>query len=228
MAPSCRIACALLRNRFRKTILRISTSAMIDGQLPETTTCTSRHAASSRISRAVTDSSSARSTGVSFGCGGRANSSRSFISSFKASMRAMISVIDRRLAAAVGQPAADHLNGAADAASGFLTSCAMTAAISPSLASAACSRSCSSICDAGAQVVQRSGELALPADRHLADRQMQREGGAVLPPAHHLPSDADDLRHAGGEVAGEIAIVLLVIRRRHQHVDVLADDLGSA
>ena len=69
-------------------------------------------------------------------------------------MRATISVTTRRLAAAGGQPAADHLDGAADAASGFFTSCAMTAAISPSRASAACSRSCSSMLHARAQVVQ--------------------------------------------------------------------------
>ena len=38
ITPLCFIAWALLRNRFRKTILRSSASAMIAGQLPEITT----------------------------------------------------------------------------------------------------------------------------------------------------------------------------------------------
>ena len=64
-----------------------------------------------------------------------------------------------------------------------------------------------------------------PPTDHLADRQMQRKGGPVLSPAGHLASDADDFRHARGEVVGHVPIVLFVVRRRHQQVDVLADHL---
>ncbi len=72
------------------------------------------------------------------------------------------------------------------------------------------------------------GELAFAADRHFADRQVQRKRRAVSPKARDLSADADDLLHARLEIPGEVAIVFLVIRRRHQHVDVPADDLGLA
>ena len=61
------------------------------------------------------------------------------------------------------------------------------------------------------------------ANRHLSHRQMQRKRGAVPPQAGDLAARADDLLHAGREIPCEIGVVFLVIRRRHQHVDVPAD-----
>jgi hypothetical protein len=63
-------------------------------------------------------------------------------------------------------------------------------------------------------------------DRHLADRQMQREGRAVAAAPGHFAADADNLLHAGGVVARQVRVVLLAIRRRHQHGDVLSDDIA--
>ena len=77
------------------------------------------------------------------------------------------------------------------------------------------------------RVVQDSGELAFPGDRHLADGQVERKDAAVAAAARHLPADADDPGVAGRHVAAQIAVVLVVVGRRHQHVDVAADDLGA-
>jgi len=50
--------------------------------------------------------------------------------------------------------------------------------------------------------------------------------GAVLAPGDELASgDADDLRSAAGAEIPQIAVVLAVVRLRHQHLDVAADDL---
>ena len=67
------------------------------------------------------------------------------------------------------------------------------------------------------EVVQHARELALALDRHLADRQMERERGAVASTPGHLATDADDLGRARLEIPDEIAVVLVVVRRRHQH-----------
>jgi hypothetical protein len=62
----------------------------------------------------------------------------------------------------------------------------------------------------------------------LADGELHREDGAVLAQALDLAADADDPPLAGGTVAGEIAVVALPVRGRHQHTDVAADDfLGT-
>ena len=70
--------------------------------------------------------------------------------------------------------------------------------------------------------------LRLAAEHHLADRQVQRKRRAVLAAPGHLAADADDLLDAGREIAREVAVVLLVIRRRHQHVDVAPEHFGLA
>ena len=80
---------------------------------------------------------------------------------------------------------------------------------------------------ARAEIVKHPRELALAANRHLADGQMERERRPVATPPGDLAADPDDLGVAGGEVRGEIAVVLLVIRRRHQHADVAADHLRA-
>ena len=77
------------------------------------------------------------------------------------------------------------------------------------------------------QVADEAGEVVPLAGAHLADRQLHREGRAVLALADHDAADADDAPLAGGEIALEIAVVLLAIGRRHQHADVLADDLAG-
>ena len=51
------------------------------------------------------------------------------------------------------------------------------------------------------------------------------ETAAVAPPSGHLATAADDAGVAGGDVARQILVVLLVIGRRHQQADVAAEDL---
>ena len=55
---------------------------------------------------------------------------------------------------------------------------------------------------------------------------MQRERRAVAPPPGDLATDADDVRRSCGEIAREISVVFLVVRRRHQHVDIPAHHFG--
>ena len=76
--------------------------------------------------------------------------------------------------------------------------------------------------DPRAEVVENAGEAALAGDGRLAHRQMQRKRRPVTPQSGDLAAGADDLRHAGREIPGEIVIVLLMVGRRHQHVDVAA------
>src|SRR5262249_38654256 len=71
-----------------------------------------------------------------------------------------------------------------------------------------------------------AGEMRLGADPHLSDREMHRKRRSVSTPANNLAADADDLLPAGPKVIGDVAVVLLLIRRRHQQVDALSDDLG--
>ena len=40
-------------------------------------------------------------------------------------------------------------------------------------------------------------------------------------------ADADDFGVAGAEIIGKVGVVLFAMRRRHQHTDVFADDLGA-
>ena len=59
----------------------------------------------------------------------------------------------------------------------------------------------------------------------LADGQVHRESAAVLAAAHHLAADADDLPLSRRQVIGQIAVVLTLIRRGHQHLHVVAHHL---
>ena len=76
------------------------------------------------------------------------------------------------------------------------------------------------------QVADEAGEIPLPGGTHLADRELHREGRAILALADHDAADADDPLLAGREIAPDIAVMLRAIRVRHQHLDVLADDFA--
>ena len=75
------------------------------------------------------------------------------------------------------------------------------------------------------QVADEAGEQARAGPICLADRQLHREGAAVLAPPDDDAADADDAPLAGAAVAVEIAVVLFPVGLRHQHPDVLAADL---
>jgi hypothetical protein len=57
--------------------------------------------------------------------------------------------------------------------------------------------------------------------------QLHRKGRAVLAPPDHLAAGADDLPLARAPKMIEVLIVLLAIRARHQHLDVLANHLAG-
>ncbi len=67
------------------------------------------------------------------------------------------------------------------------------------------------------QVADEAGEEAPIAGAHLADRELHREGRAVLALADDDAADADDAPLAGPQIALEIAVMRLAIGRRHQH-----------
>ena len=50
--------------------------------------------------------------------------------------------------------------------------------------------------------------------------------GPVAPAAGDLAADADDLGLPRRQIPREVAVVLFVIGRGHQHADVAADDFG--
>ena len=79
-----------------------------------------------------------------------------------------------------------------------------------------------------ADVVDHAREIAAAVGLELADRQVQRKSRAVLAATTDFAADADDLLDARADIAGDIAIVLTPIWLGHQHLDVLADELGRA
>ena len=116
--------------------------------------------------------------------------------------------------------------------SGWLSSCASADAISPIAVkrdmwtSSDCS-SCSlaSVCWRSVRSRMKPVKKRCLCNVHLADRELHREGRAIAAPADHDPADADDSPLIGALVAFDIGVVALAIRRRHQHLDVLADDV---
>ncbi len=74
-------------------------------------------------------------------------------------------------------------------------------------------------------VADDSGEDPSSFGPCLAHREVDGKDGAILAQALHLTSDADDLSFAGGTIVGQVAVMLLMIGRRHQGADVLADQL---
>jgi len=72
--------------------------------------------------------------------------------------------------------------------------------------------------------------IRLLAQRDVADEadEARRLGLRDLAPRANLAADADDARLTGLVEALEVPVVLRVVRRRHQHVDVVPDDLLGA
>ena len=110
-------------------------------------------------------------------------------------------------------------------ASGFLTSWAITAAISPSRASDVCSRSCSSIRTRALRSCRMPVNLRSPPTVIFPTDRWSGNVRAVPAQAGDLPPGPDDLLHSRREMPREIGVVLFVIGRRHEHVDVAADHL---
>ena len=115
-------------------------------------------------------------------------------------MRDTISFEDLAVGTAA-RPAGEDLNGAADAGQGILDLVRHDRRHLPELCQRRLLGQPRFHLHAVGQVVKDPGELPLATDRHLADRQVEGKGRAVLPPPLDLPAAADDLRAAGGDVA---------------------------
>ena len=79
----------------------------------------------------------------------------------------------------------------------------------------------------GGNVADQSDEQAAVVAFDFGDREVHRENVAIAAAALDLAADADDMRGLFGLVAGQVAVVLVPVRLRHQHLDILADDLGG-
>src|SRR5262245_49583311 len=77
-------------------------------------------------------------------------------------------------------------------------------------------------------VMDHSRKVAPAIRLELADRKVHRKDAPVLATTADLTADADDFFDAGGDVAGNVAVVLAAIGLRHEHFDVLPEGLGGA
>ena len=77
------------------------------------------------------------------------------------------------------------------------------------------------------QVTHEANESPLPFERYLADRKLHWEGAAVLSLADDDAPDADDLSLSGGSIMIQIAVMLMTVRCRHQHADIVALNLTN-
>ena len=75
------------------------------------------------------------------------------------------------------------------------------------------------------QVADEAGEEALIAHVHFADGKLHGKGRAVVALADDDAADADDPPLAGAQIAVEVAVMIVAVRLRHQHLDILAHDL---
>src|SRR3984893_4815110 len=77
--------------------------------------------------------------------------------------------------------------------------------------------------DARRQVSDEAGEDMGPAKRHLADREVHRKDRAVLAPRLDFGADADDVLLADPQVWRQVAVMVLAMRRGHEHLEIAAD-----
>ena len=73
------------------------------------------------------------------------------------------------------------------------------------------------------EVADESGEEALVAHMHLADGKLHRKRRAVVALSDDDAADADNAALAGAHIAIEVAVVVVLVRRRHQHLDVFPE-----
>jgi hypothetical protein len=78
------------------------------------------------------------------------------------------------------------------------------------------------------EVADESGEEALIARAHFADGKFHRESRAVLALADDDAPDPDDAPLSGPQIALDIGVVILAVRRRHQELDVRTEDFHAA
>src|SRR5215469_9618251 len=76
------------------------------------------------------------------------------------------------------------------------------------------------------KIPDETGEKTLLADVHFADSQFYWKSRAVAPLTDHDPPDANDAPLTGAQVTRDVAVMILAVRRRHQHLDVLPQHIG--
>jgi hypothetical protein len=75
--------------------------------------------------------------------------------------------------------------------------------------------------------VQHPREFAPPADRHFPNRQVNGKRCPVPAAAGHLATDSDDVCLTRRRVPSKVVVVLFVIGRGHQYVDVAPNHFRS-
>src|SRR5579863_2583473 len=78
------------------------------------------------------------------------------------------------------------------------------------------------------KVADETGKKTLIAGLHFAVIELEWERRTVPALADDNPADADDSPLASFQIAQKITVVTLSIGRWHQHLDVLAENLGGA
>jgi hypothetical protein len=79
-----------------------------------------------------------------------------------------------------------------------------------------------------ADVLQEADESRRFRTGDASHRQEHREDAAVAAPRFHLATDADDLGHAGLQVAFQVGVVPWRVGAGHQHADVPTEHIGGA
>ena len=78
------------------------------------------------------------------------------------------------------------------------------------------------------QVAHKAGKGAPLMPFRLGDREFHGKGRAIPPQPDHHPAAADDPLFPGRQIARQILVMLLPIRRGHQHADILSRHLLRA
>src|SRR3954470_13988163 len=81
--------------------------------------------------------------------------------------------------------------------------------------------------DAFGNIAHDASEKAPAAARPFRNRKIKRYQRAILALTLYFTTDADDLRDAGPVIVCQVIIVLIAMQPRHQHLDVLSDDLSG-
>ena len=197
---SCRcpcIACAPFTSRFRNTIFSSSASARIGGADPSTVDVhrlERRIARSSRSAVVVTSSADVDRRRMRLR---RPREQQQILHQLVQRIDARDDLLhDRGVRLSFGSRPADHLNRAADPRQRVLHLVRDDRRHLTEPRQRRLLAQLPSICTRALRSCRMPVNFRSPFDRHLADRQMQRERRAVPAQADDLAADADDLRHA--------------------------------
>src|SRR3546814_14156680 len=75
------------------------------------------------------------------------------------------------------------------------------------------------------KIADEAGEHALLVTDSLTHRKLHGKGRTITPAGQHRSANADDPALAGGKIALEIAVMAVLVRRRHEPADIRSDYL---